>query len=55
MLEFPLECAGTLEALLSSKPGCELDVADLPSVEDCDIDALGVTQVLADVGLITTV
>ena len=51
-VEFPIECAEVLEALLTSGPGAEVAVADLPPVEGCDIDAKGVAQALVEVGLL---
>ena len=51
-LEFPIECAAALEALLTSGGGPGIEIGELPAVEDCDIDALGVAQVLAEQGLL---
>lgn len=46
-----------LEVLLASGEGCEVAVADLPAVEECDeeVSALDVAQELLGAGLLEVV
>lgn len=55
-LEFPLGCEEALAALLRSGEGSEVVVGELPETEEgCELDRLGLAQVLADAGLLVEV